>query len=103
MSGKFHGLGDIEIINGFDEAHTAYLKQVVRVFTASGEPLDDGQHQPQVSLDELTAGLLVALFRPAQQFHGFIVFQDLQLRRVHSRDLDFSLHRKPPPASCKLL
>ena len=75
------------------------MKQVVRVLAPPGEPLDNGQDQPQVSFNELLAGILIARFAPAEQLHGLIIFQNLQLRCIDPRDLDFSLHQNRPPAS----
>ena len=58
----------------------------------AGEALDDGEHQPQISLDQFPAGLLVPGLGAAQEFHGLLVFQHLQLCRVDARDLHLALH-----------
>ena len=62
----------------------------------AGEALDDGEHQPQISLDQFPAGLLVPGLGTAQEFHGLLVFQHLQLCRVDARDLHLALHGCAP-------
>ena len=70
-------------------AGNAYMREV-------GEALDDGEHQPQISLDQFPAGLLVPGLGTAQEFHGLLVFQHLQLCRVDARDLHLALHGCAP-------
>ncbi|MPM91370.1 hypothetical protein SDC9_138498 [bioreactor metagenome] len=92
VGGEAHRLGDIKIIDGLNQTHAAHLKQIVRVFAPVGELLDDGEHQPEISLDESLSRLPVALLCPAQEFHGFLILKDLQLGCVYPANLDLSLH-----------
>ena len=96
VSGKPHRLIDVKVVDGLDEPHAAHLKQVVGVLAPAGEALDDGEHQPQISLDQFPAGLLVPGLGAAQEFHGLLVFQHLQLCRVDARDLHLALHGCAP-------
>ena len=40
IGGKFYILGNIEIVNGFDKADAADLKEIIDIFLASGKTLD---------------------------------------------------------------
>ena len=96
VGGKPHRLIDVKVVDGLDEPHAAHLKQVVGVLAPAGEALDDGEHQPQISLNQFPAGLLVPGLGTAQEFHGLLVFQHLQLCRVDARDLHLALHGCAP-------
>ena len=40
IGGKFYILGNIKIVNGFDKADAANLKEIIDIFLASGKTLD---------------------------------------------------------------
>src|SRR5699024_7728806 len=46
ISRKFYVQGSIKIVNGFDQADAADLKQIIRIFVASGETFDHAEYQP---------------------------------------------------------
>ena len=70
VGGKTHAELGVKMIDGFHQADTADLKQVVRRLAAPLEPLDDRQHQPQVATDQFIARLLVTARRAPQQRVG---------------------------------
>lgn len=67
----------VEIVDGLDQPDTADLKQVVRTLAAAGEFLDHGQHQPEVSCDELLARVTVAVLCTDEQRAAGIAAQNL--------------------------
>ena len=89
-------MGGVEVVYRLDEADAAHLEEVVHVFPAAGELLDDGEHQPQVAADELLARGLVAGAGAPQQSLRFLVLQNGQLRGVYAAYLYFSLQRQSP-------
>ena len=40
IGGKFYILGNIKIVNGYDKADAANLKEIIDIFLASGKTLD---------------------------------------------------------------
>lgn len=51
----------VKIIDGLDQSDAADLKQVVHVLAAANEFLNHGQHQPEISGNELLACVGVAV------------------------------------------
>ena len=66
----------VEIVDSLDQPDTADLKQVVRTLAAAGEFLDHGQHQPEVSRDELLARVTVAVLCTDEQRAAGIAAQN---------------------------
>ena len=69
------------------------LEEAVGILAPAHELLDHREYQPEVPLDELPPGVLVARLAAAQERHGLLALQDLQLRGVDAADLHLSLHR----------
>ena len=92
VGGKAHRLVDVKIIPPLDQAHASHLKEIVRVLAPAGKALNDREHQPQISFNEILPGLPVSRLGPAQELHGLLVFQNLELGCVDARDFDLSLH-----------
>jgi len=84
----------VKVVDGFDEADAADLKEVVDVLAAGGEALDHAEHQPQVPGDELFPGGFVALMGAPEQRAGGLRVQSAQPRGVHAADLYFTLQNK---------
>ena len=53
-------MGQVKMVNCFDQSDAAHLKQVVKVFAAVGKALDNAQNQPQVPVDELFPCFLIS-------------------------------------------
>lgn len=98
VGGEFYRLGDIEVVNGLDEPHTAHLKKIVHALAPICKALNHRQHQPQIAFNEGFAGLLVPGFAAAEQLCRFAAFQHPQLCRIDTCDLHLSLHLETPPA-----
>ena len=95
VCGKTHVQIGVEVVDGLDESDAPHLEQIVGVLPPIGKFLDHRQHQPQVAGNELLPGLHVPRLGPAQQLHGLLIFQHLQLGRVDAADLHLSLHGSP--------
>ena len=76
---------------------TADLKQVVRILASAEKPLNDRQHQLEISFDEPSACLLVSGLCAADEVHHLLIRQRFQLSGVDAADLYLSLHA---PSSC---
>ena len=102
VGGELHIQRGVEVVDGFDEANTAHLKQIVHVLSPVGKLVDHRQHQPQVPGNELLPGLLVPLFGPAQQGLGLLILQHLQLGGIHPAQLYLIQHVQnlPPVTGC---
>ena len=92
---------DVEIIYGFYQTYHPDLKEIVEVLSPAGEPLDNAQNEPEITVNHLFTGAF-SLFRRAgthlfQQFSLFILTQYLQLRGINSAYLDLVILQKIPP------
>ena len=52
----------LELLHGFHEANVALLNEVKKLQASVGVLLGNGDHQPEVGLDELSFGLLSHVF-----------------------------------------
>lgn len=102
VGGKTHAELGIKMVDGFHQADTPDLKQVVRRFAATLKTLDHRQHQPQIAADQFITRLLVAAGRTPQQRIGLCGSQHRQSGGIHPADLHLGLHGKVPPVSCVL-
>src|SRR5690606_16144919 len=87
IGGKFYVLAQVEVVDGFHQADAADLKEIVHVFAAVVEPLDDAEDEAQVALNELGAGVLIAVPHSLQQFSHVRIGQHRQLGRVDAANL----------------
>lgn len=85
---------EIEIVDRFQEAYAADLKEIVGQLAAVEEALDDAQHQPQIAGDERVPGGGVALLRERDEPHFLGFLHDDETRRVDAADLDFTALQK---------
>ena len=51
----------IKVVDRFHQTDTAYLKQIVHIFTAVGKALYDGQDKLQIAVDQYFLRLLITL------------------------------------------
>lgn len=93
VGGKLYLLFRVEVGDGLNEADTAHLKQIVGVLAPLVKALNHGQHQPQVALNQLLAGVRIPLPGPAEQYIHFHRGQNAEFGRIYAADLHFSLHR----------
>ena len=92
VGGKLHILAQIEGVHRLDKPDAAHLEQIVHALAAAGEFLDHGQHQPEIARDQGLPRIIVSGPRFLEQGPRFARLQDGEPGRVHSADLDFSLH-----------
>ena len=90
VGGKPHIEGRVKVVDGLDEADAPHLKQIVQIFAPGREFLDSAQHQPQIALDHLLAGLLVPCPRRLEQGRLFLLVQHRKAGGVHPAKLHFS-------------
>ena len=84
----------VKVVDSLDKPNASHLEQVVRVLPPVSEPLDDGEHQPQVPVDQGLSGSAVPVAAFDEQLPCLLAFQNLQPRGVYPADLHFPLHKK---------
>ena len=97
VGGEAHVQVGIEVVDGLYKTNAPNLEQVVQILSPVGELLDHRKDQAEVARDELLPGLHVPLLGAAQQLHGLLILEDLQLRCVDTADLYLSLHGRCLP------
>ena len=97
VCGKPHLLGQVKIVDGFDQTDHADLEQIINIFPSAGKALDHAEHQPQVAVDQLVPCFLAAgaLDLP-QQFDFFAFLEYCQLRGVDSGDDNLLIRHAEP-------
>jgi len=73
VCGEPHVLADIEVVDGLDKPDAAYLEQVVQILAPPGEPLDNAEHKPQISVYKFISGFHVPGFNTLKKRLLFIV------------------------------
>ena len=86
----------VEICDGLHQTDTPHLEQIIRALPPLVKSLNDGQNQPQIALNELFPGLFVPGLGQTQQRVHLRMGQGLQSGGIHTADLYFSLHSRPP-------
>ena len=79
-------MGDVEVVQRLDQPNAAHLEQVVHIFPAVAEALDDAQHQPEVSTYKFLACVQVAAMHKGKQLPHALVADDRQRGSVHTTD-----------------
>ena len=91
ISGKFYIQAGIKIVYRFDQADAADLEQIVHIFIAGGETLDDAEYQAEIPFNVFFPGFLVSVFDPGKERLLFCRLEKRQLGGVHTADFHFSL------------
>ena len=78
VGGKAHVLAEIEMIRGLDQTDAAHLKEIVGVFAAARETLNDAEDEAQIAVDDGFSGLLIAALRPGEELPHDLIAQNRQ-------------------------
>jgi hypothetical protein len=96
VSGKPHLLGGVKIGDGLHQADAAHLKQIIGALSPFFKPLDNAEHQTQITFDQLLTGGNVTVVGFYQQCIHLQRGQGGQPCGVYTADLYFSQHGIPP-------
>ena len=84
-------MGGVQVIQGLHEADAADLEEVINIFAAGGEALDDGEDEAEVALEEFIAGGLIAGMDEGEKLTHTFGGDDGEFRGIDAAEIDFAV------------